>query len=53
MHIDDDLGNAHVHIDDDLAYNVITGAKNMQDVYNGWKNMLELLNKYKIKKVES
>jgi len=31
---------------------VITGAKNMQDVYIGWKNMLELLNKYKIKKVK-
>jgi len=31
---------------------VITGAKNMQDVYNGWKIMLELLNKYKIKKVK-
>jgi transcription initiation factor TFIID TATA-box-binding protein len=29
---------------------VITGAKNMQDVYNGWKSMLELLNKYKMKK---
>jgi transcription initiation factor TFIID TATA-box-binding protein len=29
---------------------VITGAKNMQDVYDGWKSMLELLHKYKIKK---
>jgi transcription initiation factor TFIID TATA-box-binding protein len=29
---------------------VITGAKNMQDVYNGWKSMLELLHKYIIKK---
>jgi transcription initiation factor TFIID TATA-box-binding protein len=28
---------------------VITGAKNMQDVYNGWKSMLELLHKYIIK----
>lgn len=29
---------------------VITGAKNMQDVYTGWKTMLQLLNGYKIKK---
>jgi transcription initiation factor TFIID TATA-box-binding protein len=27
---------------------VITGAKNMQDVYNGWEHMLELLRQYKV-----
>jgi transcription initiation factor TFIID TATA-box-binding protein len=29
---------------------VITGAKNMSDVYTGWKSVLQLLNTYKLKK---
>lgn len=29
---------------------VITGAKNMQDVYTGWKHMFTLLHQYKINK---
>lgn len=31
---------------------VITGAKNMQDVYTGWQHMFELLQQYKINKHE-